>query len=275
LFIGLAKRSAQMNFPFMVRLTTVVTLIVAVSSPVSAVEVCYDYVSYRLTRQDPNPEGSGIHYLDRSTLVDKVLKADKGYAPLPQQPSGKNLKPGDVIFLPGHVGYADGPDRIDHFLQFEGANSAKKAVFNAATLPAHNVVRGGLYRGDSLAQFLARPYRAANGYEVWRRCEEWDISGDWIITQGNGYAPTFSLSQNGTQLTGHGTYPGVTGPLNGTLIGDKFNVLVSWSNNTRGRYVGSMKAGFISDGQGYDETHPTSRAAWKGKGAARCVKFWA
>jgi len=185
-----------------------------------------------------------------------------------------------VIFLPGHVGFANGPDRIDHFIQLEGTSRNVNAVYNADKLPRHDAFRnlnggffrGGLYLGDSLAQFLARPYSASTSYQVWRRCAQWDISGEWVLKQSNGYAPMFVLSQNGTQLTGHGTYNGITGPLNGTLIGDKFNVLVSWSNNSRGRYVGSVVAGYISDGQGYDEAHPTSKASWTGEGAARCVR---
>lgn len=107
------------------------------------------------------------------------------------------------------------------------------------------------------------------------RCAQWDISGEWVVKQSNDYLVTFTFSQKGTQLTGKATYRGrnisVTGPFEGTLIGNKVNVLVTWSSRSRGRYKGTVVANYVSDGQTFDEVRPTSTGTWKGEGAARCV----
>ncbi len=140
-----------------------------------AVMVCYDYVYYRLTGNDPDPKGGSGRYLDREA-VERYLTANH-YKPMLSQVHGNQLQAGDVIFLNGHVGYANGPDNIDHFIQLQGTSRDPNAVYNADRLPKHEVLagldggffRGGLYRGESLDVFLSRPYRPTSGYVVWRR----------------------------------------------------------------------------------------------------------
>jgi hypothetical protein len=103
-------------------------------------------------------------------------------------------------------------------------------------------------------------------------CTRWDVSGRWQINQTNGYKPIFNLRQNGNQLEGQATLGATAAPVNGSLIDNRFDVLVDWSNNSKGRYKGTVRPGMISNGESYDEIHPESRAGWSGTGPAKCVQ---
>jgi hypothetical protein len=185
-----------MRIRTVIGLATVLIAIAAVSSPVRAIAVCYDYVYYRLTGIDPDPKAAGkgwSGYLGRAD-IERYLKK-KGYAPLQIPPSGSQFKRGDVIFIPTHVGFANGPDNIDHFLQLSTALTLDpKAVYDATRLPNHEVIaglmgldgkfaRGGLYKGDTLERFLSRPYVRTSSYIVWRvgpKTSAWDGAWTWI-----------------------------------------------------------------------------------------------
>lgn len=102
-------------------------------------------------------------------------------------------------------------------------------------------------------------------------CTRWDISGRWQINQRNAQ-PVFDLRQNGNKIDGQATSNGITAPVHGSLINSKFDVLVTWSNDSKGRYTGTVGPGMIFNGEGHDEMHPESRTAWSGTGPAHCVQ---
>jgi hypothetical protein len=152
----------------------VAALIVTQATPALAIQVCYDYVAYRLTGVDPAPPGRP----DKPYQSDKTLKAlmGKNYALVSPPPAGHQLQKGDVIFLPGHVGIANGPNNIDHFIILYGT-STKGLRYVATSPPGFDSKSGrvgGLYRGDTLAQFRMRQFSAQRSgvpasYEVWRQ----------------------------------------------------------------------------------------------------------
>src|SRR5262245_30272798 len=85
-----------------------------------AIEVCYDYAIYRLTGTDPRPPGSDTN-LPASSRADMEKALDKaGYKVVTPRPSGRELKPDDIVLVPGHVGYVNAPNAIDHFVQRQG-----------------------------------------------------------------------------------------------------------------------------------------------------------
>lgn len=139
-----------------------------------AIVVCHDYTYYRLTGKDPRPavkkKGHGI---SAATLRNYLKK--NGYRMFPytnaaRTPSaGRRLKAGDVVIIDSaHSGYVVGGDRIDHFIQVFGKSGT---MYDAGKLPLHQPGKaGGLYKGDSLKQFLDRRFKKSfTKIEVWRK----------------------------------------------------------------------------------------------------------
>ncbi len=87
----------------------------------------------------------------------------------------------------------------------------------------------------------------------------WDVSGTWKVTQNNGYSPKFILKQEGTTLSGtgvlsgadqrRGRYTGNTGSIGGTMIGDRFDIVVRWAPKDDGQVVSGHYDGIVSDGR--------------------------
>jgi hypothetical protein len=165
-----------------INLLLVAVLLGTMVTPAFAIQVCYDYVYYRVAGADPAPPGRP----DKAYLSDTRLKAfleqKLHYSPLSRKVAGDELQSGDVIFLPGHVGIANGPDSIDHFIILEGT-STKGVRYNpqAHALPRPDPTPrdqggkiGGLYRGDTLSDFRMRQFSAQRSgipanYVVWRQ----------------------------------------------------------------------------------------------------------
>jgi hypothetical protein len=157
----------------------VVAATLTVGAPAHAIQVCYDYVYSRLTGTDPTPPGGPGQYLGRDTVTRYLTQ--RGYQPLAVPPPGDQLQQGDVILVPGHVGFVNGPDNIDHFIQVEGT-SRSGVKYDTGTLPHHTTLggqRGGFFKGDTLAGFLSRPFRTPDRYVVWRRGAQGGLVGTW------------------------------------------------------------------------------------------------
>lgn len=110
------------------------------------------------------------------------------------------------------------------------------------------------------------------------RCQQWDVSGTWQTSASNNYNATFSFQQSGTSISGTATLPAheqaragytsPTGSLSGTLVGDQFDVTVTWAGRSgpvRGRYTGTVVQGRITNGT-------ADAFSWNGSGPTRCVR---
>lgn len=138
-----------------------------------AIQVCYDYVIYRLTGVDPRPPGHPAEH--GSSIVDmKATLKKREYELVIPSPGSSEIKPDDVILVAGHVGYVTARNAIDHFVQVEGT-SRHSIKYPAGALPANpkdsngNSVRGGFFAGDTLDRFMTRPFSPVTTYEVYRR----------------------------------------------------------------------------------------------------------
>jgi hypothetical protein len=116
-------------------------------------------------------------------------------------------------------------------------------------------------------------------------CAQWDVSGTWATHQNNGYDPTFSFSQSGTQLSGSATLPGAeadragytgdTGTVSGSISGDRLDVTVTWppkrdGSTSAGLYTASVVPGSTA-GQGDLSGGYAGGSTWTGAGPAKCV----
>jgi hypothetical protein len=156
--------------------------------PAQAIRVCYDYVYYRLTEFidktgiDPYPPGSPPGYMNAGHITDYLTP--KHYYAMSPTPAPDMWKKGDVIFVSGHVGFVNGPNDIDHYIQLLGEGSDQNVAYPARNLPLYADLKvqrkvpdgfpkwvGGLYRNNSVDDFLGAPFQRPASYQVWRKCE--------------------------------------------------------------------------------------------------------
>jgi hypothetical protein len=125
-------------------------------------------------------------------------------------------------------------------------------------------------------------------------CAQWNVTGTWQVTQNNGFGPTFTFIQNGTNLTGTGLQPaadvqrsgysGNTGTLVGTVTGNQMDFRVTWApfrndapdparrgTTQTGRYLGTVVASAIINGDAYDLAYPNAHASWTATGPSSCI----
>jgi hypothetical protein len=113
----------------------------------------------------------------------------------------------------------------------------------------------------------------------------WNVGGTWWFTQDNlgGLHLTFTLTQNGSGLSGTAQYATVTAPnivpkvsstvgsANGSITGDTFKVTVNWSRSSVGVYEGHVGADGVIRGVTYDQIQPGSRSTWTSGQAFGCL----
>lgn len=101
-------------------------------------------------------------------------------------------------------------------------------------------------------------------------CSLWDVGGQFTVTQTNGYAPVFQLSQSATgRITGSASYEkGPSGFVtkgtvaeNSNISNSQFTVVIQWDNKTRGSYNGHFDSSGKLSGNTCDELHPKSPCA--------------
>lgn len=111
----------------------------------------------------------------------------------------------------------------------------------------------------------------------------WDVGGDWVFLQTNGYEVKFNLHQNGSELRGTATQALVTPqcrktstcPTNtvsadGSIQGDVFEVVAYWSAENIGVYRGRVGQQGRIEGDTFDKRHPESTALWHSDRTAKC-----
>ena len=214
-------------------LTSVVTVIIALVIPAQAISVCYDYVYWRVTGTDSGPVGAS-KYSSEGDVIDALRK--KGYEPLsgPDKPGldGKNLRKNDVIIMTKHIGIADGPNSISHYIQCLEVNNPHpiSKPYNVRNLPlaqprGNQCRAGGFYQGSTLREFLTTPSWALRQgaenitYQVWRQtCKvPPTVVGQFTLT-GNPSGLLVIRSQSGNHVEGN--YSNDAGSLVNTVKGD-------------------------------------------------------
>jgi hypothetical protein len=123
-------------------------------------------------------------------------------------------------------------------------------------------------------------------------CQQWNITGNWTINQSNNYHPIFVFKQTGTEITGtstltpaeqaQGNYTSPVSTLEGTLYGDKLDIIVTNPPKytgvvVKGEFKGIVMAGSsagkgtVDNGTAQDISTPGERpVSWSGFGPAVC-----
>ena len=116
-------------------------------------------------------------------------------------------------------------------------------------------------------------------------CQKWDVTGTWSTSQGNGYTPTLSLKQTGTDVGGTATitadqlaragYAGPTGTVGGSVQGNVLDITITWPPNRDkvvvvGEYRGTLTDGHVSGGAGPPGGN-LSAVTWSGSGPTKCM----
>jgi len=101
-------------------------------------------------------------------------------------------------------------------------------------------------------------------------CAQWDLSGHWVIQQGNGIFVYVDLTQTGTDVRGTGTWgekPTKRGSITGTIDANG-NILLNadWG----GVYRGGVGSDEIPGGSTFAVNDPGNQVGWRGDRAATC-----
>jgi hypothetical protein len=98
-------------------------------------------------------------------------------------------------------------------------------------------------------------------------CAHWDISGHWVIQQGNGITVTMDLTQAGTDVQGTGSFGGTQGSITGTIDNNN-NILLNaeWG----GVYQGGVASDEIMRGSTFAVNDPGNLVQWSGDRKATC-----
>jgi hypothetical protein len=106
-------------------------------------------------------------------------------------------------------------------------------------------------------------------------CAQWNVSGSFNVNQGNGPRVLMQLQQNGSNFSGIAIYNSVNGTVSGTMVGQRFNATVNWSNGDRGVYtavvVETANGGQVYDGRTYNAVHPANWSVWSAGSHLGCV----
>ena len=92
-----------------------------------------------------------------------------------------------------------------------------------------------------------------------------DVRGDWIAHQSNGFDVHFNLSQNGDSLSGSATVTPGGNPsdrVSGEVVGNDFHVVVFWRGGPTGDYAGTFGSDTRLRGLTFDVNNHQSQASW-------------
>jgi hypothetical protein len=128
----------------------------------------------------------------------------------------------------------------------------------------------------ALGGFLFTSIFALSAPPVEAGCQQWDVSGSWMVRQSNGSAMQVELTQSGTTLSGEAkNYPGGYDWVNvsGSILGNDFYLRVRWNvaGTSIGVYRGKVGAGGRLNGTTYDEAKPSEKATWVSERAMKCA----
>jgi hypothetical protein len=102
------------------------------------------------------------------------------------------------------------------------------------------------------------------------------VGGQWDISQGNGFRVNMNVTQTGDRLNAQATQMGhgVTSiTAEGSVRGNHFDMVIDWTNGTKGHYTGDFKQGFFGgpnqghlEGRTVDLNNLGSSASWQSEG---------
>lgn len=103
-------------------------------------------------------------------------------------------------------------------------------------------------------------------------CAKWDINGEWVFAQNNGFNTTFHLRQDGTELSGDASYISLKSKSQSEAVGSKsltgtfdhgtLIIRVEWNNGAVGVYTGGISAEGRFAGAVKDDANPGSATGW-------------
>jgi len=107
-------------------------------------------------------------------------------------------------------------------------------------------------------------------------CSQYNVAGTWNVTQSN--IPndpfTFNLTQSGQNVGGTASYTDnnvtTTGTVAGTVQGNAFDVVITWSQTSAGHYTATVSPNAMTNGVTTDVNVPTSSATWYAAGTTTC-----
>lgn len=112
-------------------------------------------------------------------------------------------------------------------------------------------------------------------------CQQWDVSGRWILAQDNDFLIDITFQQDGVRLSGtaaaHRVGDGAPRPvkLSGQVNGGAISFTIDWQyGGSIGQYDGSISEAGRLRGQTHDAGNPGdegSVAKWRGDTSAKCL----
>jgi hypothetical protein len=94
---------------------------------------------------------------------------------------------------------------------------------------------------------------------------EYDVTGEWVAHQSNGFDVTFTIRPTDgdfTVLDVEASYSGGFAQGKGEVSGDSFWAEVDWEAGPVGRYEGTFASDGTLSGETHDRTNPSSTASW-------------
>jgi hypothetical protein len=127
-----------------------------------------------------------------------------------------------------------------------------------------------------LSALLSAMLLALHPISAQAQCAKWDASGDLKIKQHGQFAFDVKLEHKGKVITGTAnSWIGsdgktITGPVDGTIEGDDFRILILWNNYTVGVYTAKILPSGRLEGEGYERNSPNVRVPWHSETLLRC-----
>jgi hypothetical protein len=107
-------------------------------------------------------------------------------------------------------------------------------------------------------------------------CSQYYVAGTWNVSQDNipNAEFTFNLTQSGQTVGGTASYTDnsviTTGDVAGTVQGNAFDVVITWSAQSAGHYTATVTPSAMTNGTTYDVHNPSSTANWSATGTDPC-----
>ena len=129
--------------------------------------------------------------------------------------------------------------------------------------------------------FLGAPFALLPLSSAYADCANWNVSGQWVLNQNNGFWVTLDIEQTGSEITGNVkfvtkkgfAYEGLfysipptflvdTGSVEGWVHGNNIEIVAHWKGGAVGEYTGTISPQGWLEGDTRDRMHSASSAHW-------------